>query len=436
MQATEAPVFRPLKLDFVIRGRKHKDILIFPTQELTVGGERGSDIKVSEPNWPRQLGRFRFLSEGLRVSFCGGSGVPFKLRINDVEVDAAKAGGHRVFTGDVIDFDGHLQCLVTQPPVSDCPAYHRAKCPRCRDILHESASRLLAYPQDLSQLRVQCPRCGVFKEPLRLKAGETFETDALYHGARVAARIVRRRRGLAKVYQSLLRHRQSWQASIERSLELFKGLSSKYCPPIVQASIHGGLFNFEEEWEESLWLWDLKGPLTLVTAFRLAEQLLDFLRESQSQGVFGHLGPQCVYYTVGRDVRLRIHGYGIEDALSEPGAHCLPEMPPPPTADDCKSLCFFSPELLNRREHTPASQIYSLGAILSLALSGQAPFMGETIMEVFRNVMEGRRPALRALNPAVPKVFANLIEAMLSREPGSRPTVEAARAELQSMFGR
>ena len=80
---------------------------------------------------------------------------------------------------------------------------------------------------------------------------------------------------------------------------------------------------------------------------------------------------------------------------------------------------FVSPEQARGREVVPASDVFSLGAVLVYAATGDGPFGdGPTQALMYRVVHEP--PDLSGLPPSL----RHLIEACLEKEPGFRPTVE------------
>jgi serine/threonine-protein kinase len=66
------------------------------------------------------------------------------------------------------------------------------------------------------------------------------------------------------------------------------------------------------------------------------------------------------------------------------------------------------------------SDIFALGASLYHLLAGDVPFPGATHDEVIREKWQGTFRPLRELNPAVPPVVAQLIEATLACDPRAR----------------
>jgi len=83
---------------------------------------------------------------------------------------------------------------------------------------------------------------------------------------------------------------------------------------------------------------------------------------------------------------------------------------------------FMSPEQAAGRidEISPRSDIYSLGAILYLMLTGQAPFGHTHPMYTLLGAVEGDPPLPRSLNPEAPRDLQAICLRCLERDPGDR----------------
>ncbi|MDY0354756.1 MAG: serine/threonine-protein kinase [Sedimentisphaerales bacterium] len=97
------------------------------------------------------------------------------------------------------------------------------------------------------------------------------------------------------------------------------------------------------------------------------------------------------------------------------------------------SPLFMAPEMILRREQTPAVDVYSLGTTLFCALTGHAPYTGKSLEEVLKQHIKAPIPDLRASLPSCSQSLATLVTRTLAKSPSQRPsaaeTTSALRAE-------
>jgi serine/threonine-protein kinase len=95
---------------------------------------------------------------------------------------------------------------------------------------------------------------------------------------------------------------------------------------------------------------------------------------------------------------------------------------------------YLSPEQASGGSATPASDLYSLGAVLYELLTGQPPFDRDTALATAMAHVKDPVPPVRERRPDAPPHLASVIEASLAKDPAGRPAsaddvAKALRAE-------
>jgi len=81
---------------------------------------------------------------------------------------------------------------------------------------------------------------------------------------------------------------------------------------------------------------------------------------------------------------------------------------------------YMSPEQINGQEIDGRSDIFSLGVVLFELLTGQLPFPGKSITNLFYEITQGKHPSSREINPKVPKPCEQIIDKALAKTPDER----------------
>lgn len=80
------------------------------------------------------------------------------------------------------------------------------------------------------------------------------------------------------------------------------------------------------------------------------------------------------------------------------------------------------------------SDVYSLGALLFAALTGRAPFGGESVMQTLLQVIHQPAPPLRSLAPQIPEDLETIVAKCLEKAPADRYSSAAALADELDAF--
>ena len=81
---------------------------------------------------------------------------------------------------------------------------------------------------------------------------------------------------------------------------------------------------------------------------------------------------------------------------------------------------FMSPEQINGMEIDGRSDIFSLGIVFFQLLTGQLPFGGKTLTELFYQITQAKHPSPRQINPKVIRPCEQLIDKALAKDPDQR----------------
>lgn len=158
------------------------------------------------------------------------------------------------------------------------------------------------------------------------------------------------------------------------------------------------------------------GPLAPEEVGRLADRLLDALAAAHRQGIVHRdIKPANVLFDAAGDPHLADFGVAVHRDAT-PGLTATEMVVGTPG--------FMSPEQARGEEATAASDVFSLGATLLFAATGEGPFgTGDP------RVLLLRAAAGRTEKPpkALPSDLRRRLEAMLHKDPAARPSAAAAR---------
>ncbi|MBM3982600.1 MAG: hypothetical protein FJ304_20475 [Planctomycetes bacterium] len=127
------------------------------------------------------------------------------------------------------------------------------------------------------------------------------------------------------------------------------------------------------------------------------------------------------------DVRPKITDFGLAKRLGADTDHTA-------TGEVIGTPAYMAPEqaLGRTAELGPACDVYALGAVLYEALTGRAPFRGNTVLETLRQVISDDPAEPRRVNPAVPRDLEAVCLKCLEKNPARRyATAEALADDLR-----
>jgi len=100
---------------------------------------------------------------------------------------------------------------------------------------------------------------------------------------------------------------------------------------------------------------------------------------------------------------------------------------------------YMSPEHTTNQQIDHRSDLFSLGVIMYLMLTGNMPFTGSDLKEIVRKIRGGQYMPVRQSAPDIPEGIAALVHSLLSPSPDNRPQtghdVVAALTEVTRSYG-
>ncbi len=172
-------------------------------------------------------------------------------------------------------------------------------------------------------------------------------------------------------------------------------------------------------------------PLALSFVGDVLGALLDVTAHAHARGVLHRdLKPENVLLVEEPPGRFtpKVLDFGLARVAVDPSSHSVtgPSMirgtPAYMSPEQCRSLAEAGPE----------SDVYSLGCIAFELLAGRVPFDGGSAIATLAQQMFAAVPELPRPPGAepLPDEVRALVAEMMAKEPGARPTAEAARARL------
>ena len=161
------------------------------------------------------------------------------------------------------------------------------------------------------------------------------------------------------------------------------------------------------------------GPLPPAEAARVAAAVADALDAAHQRGIV-HRDVKPANVMLTPDGEVKVMDFGIAAAADETHSTTGSGM--------YATVAYISPERVAGQPATPASDVYSLGAVLYELLCGRPPFPAGTPALVARAHLHDLPTPVRELAPWVPPRLAEAAEAALAKDPAARPSSAAAFA--------
>ena len=167
-----------------------------------------------------------------------------------------------------------------------------------------------------------------------------------------------------------------------------------------------------------------RGPLAPADAALIGAAAAAGLAALHERGVV-HGGVDPASLVRAEDGSVKLTGAGLAEAYPPPDLR--PGTPP-------DMARYLSPEEVSGRAPSPASDVYRLGLVTYLLLTGRHVFDGADGRVVAQEQLDGVVQPPQLLNPAVPPALAQVVMRALEKDPGARGTAAQFQADIERVL--
>ncbi len=219
-----------------------------------------------------------------------------------------------------------------------------------------------------------------------------------------------------KVIAEVIAHDETFRARFSREVKVLERVGGPYVASVIDADAWADLPYFATEFVDGTPLNRVVedgGPLTRPEWVGLAAGILTALVRVHAAGVVHRdVKPDNIIMADGQPWLIDFGVAAAQDGMQLTGTSVL-----------VGTFGWMAPERIRGEAASPATDIFSLGAVLAFAGTGRPPFPAADPIGALTSVLAGA-PSLEGLDADQ----TALVQAMLAEEPEARPTAEQALA--------
>jgi eukaryotic-like serine/threonine-protein kinase len=178
------------------------------------------------------------------------------------------------------------------------------------------------------------------------------------------------------------------------------------------------------------------GPLDLDDALPILDQLAEAVEAAHAVPIVHRdLKPDNVFLEDSSDgPQVKILDFGIAKLAGDGGSANDTAQPAGTSRILAGTPHYMAPEQARAQLVGTPADLYALGLIAFEMLAGCPAFGGETPTKILVAQVQSPPPRLRNLRPDVPERLDDLIDRLLAKDPGCRPTATDVRTALRALY--
>ncbi len=170
------------------------------------------------------------------------------------------------------------------------------------------------------------------------------------------------------------------------------------------------------------------GNIPVSLAVPISIQALEGLQHAHRKSIF-HRDIKPANLMITREDLVKLMDFGIAKVSGEQKLTQVNKI--------VGTIEFMAPELIQGKDASTASDIYSMGATLYEMVTGKVPFREDSDYNLMQAIMKSKPLAPHKLNAAIPESLSNIIMRAMDKDPANRFTdARAFQAALIHAFPR
>ncbi|MAT16188.1 MAG: hypothetical protein CMJ46_13070 [Planctomyces sp.] len=232
-----------------------------------------------------------------------------------------------------------------------------------------------------------------------------------------------------KVLSPSLSREEGFVARFSREVESLRKLSNPHVVEFYESNVDGDLYYFAMEYVEGETLTQLlrrDKRIPWREVIDISTQICMALKSAHDAGVIHRdLKPSNLMIT--QDGQVKLTDFGVAQVFASAKLTV--------TGGIIGTAEYMSPEQAQGRRVTKKSDLYSLGAVMYVMLTGRPPFRGKTILEVIQKHKYGQFDHARTYVPEIPYWLDDLVCQLLEKDPEKRvPDAYVLSRRLQEII--